>query len=178
MLTTKKMLIGLSVLIGVIAAIVLAAPMTTTTCAAAPCKESANGHGTLVMPNGTRRQFSFNAQKQADGTAKGNAVIHNPAFPPDPQFRGNIEIKCLEVVGNRARVAGVVRNTNDPNLDNNTAVFEVVDNGNPGRDNDTISLVFFSPPNSPPPTPLYCQTFENFPQMPIDNGNIKVDDCP
>ncbi len=101
-------------------------------------------------------------------------MIHNPSF----DFRAQIDIKCISVVGNRANIAGVVRNTNDPNLDNNTAGFTVYDNGNPGRDNDAITLVYFSPPNMPPPTPAYCQAFENFPQMPIDNGNIKVDDCP
>ncbi len=174
MIKTKKWLVGSSVLAVIIAAFVFAAPMATTTCAAAPCKEQANGSGKLIMPDGTKRQFNFNAQKLPDGTAKGNAIIHNPAF----DFRGFIEIKCLEVIGNRARVAGIVRNTNDPTLDNNTAVFEVYDNGNPGRDSDTISLVFFSPPNMPEPTPAYCQTFENFEQKPIDNGNIKVDDCP
>lgn len=172
MMKPKKILFGFSTAIITAAAIVYAVP-TAATCAAAPCKESANGHGKLVMPDGTNRQFTFNAQKQADGTAKGNAVIHNPSF----DFRAHIEIKCLEVVGNRARLAGIVKGTNDPNLDNNTAVFEVADNGNPGRDNDTISLVFFSPPNTPP-TPAYCQSFEDFPQMPIDSGNVKVDDCP
>ena len=175
MLTAKKTLVVLS-FVFVAAVVFFTAPMTTADCAG-NCKEKANGHGTLIM-NGVRRQFSFSAQRQDDGTAKGNAVIHNPNFPPDPRFRGQIDIKCMEVVGNRARIAGVVKNTNDPNLDNNTAVFEVYDNGNPGRDNDTISLVFFSPPNSPPPTPAYCQAFENFPQMPIDNGNIKAEDCP
>ncbi len=176
MFTTKKTLVVLSFIFVAAAAIFFIAPMTTADCAPG-CREKAGGHGTLIM-NGVRRQFSFNAQRQDDGTAKGHAVIHNPNFPPDPRFSAKIDIRCMEVVGNRARVAGVVRDTNDPNLDNNTAVFEVYDNGNPGRDNDTISLVFFSPPNMPPPTPAYCQAFENFPQMPIDNGNIKVDDCP
>ena len=176
MLTTKKMLVFLSFIVVAIATAVFVAPMTTADCAE-NCREKANGHGTLIM-NGVRRQLSFSAQGRDDGTAKGHAVIHNPNFPPDPRFSGHIDIRCMEVVGNRARIAGVVRKTNDPNLDNNTAVFEVYDNGNPGGDNDTISLVFFSPPDSPPPTPAYCQAFENFPQVPIDNGNIKVDDCP
>lgn len=174
MLTSKR--IFFTLIVFAFAAGVFLIPEKTAVCAE-NCKEKANGHGTLVM-NGFRRQFSFSAMKLPDGTAKGNAVIHNPEFPPSPQFRGYIDIKCMEIVGNRARIAGIVRNTNDPAFDNNTAVFEVYDNGSPGKDQDTISLVFFSPPDSPPPTPAYCQTFEGFPQMPIDNGNIKVDDCP
>ena len=173
MTKATKIFFGLSIFIVALAAAVLVLPLTTTeTCAAERCRDSAGGSGTLIMPEGARR-FSFNAQGRPDGTATGEAIIHNPSF----DFRARIEIKCLDVVGNRARVAGIVRDTNDPNLDNNTAVFEVFDNGNPGRDKDTISLVFFSPPNSPPPTPAYCQAFEGFEQMRIDKGNIKVDDC-
>lgn len=171
---TKRIFIGLCVLVVALSAAVLIIPMTTAFCAAGVCQEKASGKGTLLQPDGTKREFSFNARKDASGDVIGSAEINNPAF----NFTGLIEIKCLEVVGNRARAAGVVYDTNDPNLFNNTAVFEVYDKGNPGKDNDTISLVYFSPPNSPPPTEGYCQFFEDFPQMAIDKGNVKVDDCP
>ena len=171
----NKIFFGLSIFIVAFTASVLVLPMTTETCAAERCRETASGNGTLIMPDGTRRRFSFDAQGRPNGTATGEAIIHNPEF----DFRGRIVIKCLDVVGNRARVAGILRDTNDPNLDNNTAVFEVFDNGNGNarRNEDTISLVFFSPPNSPPPTPAYCQSFEGFDQMEIDRGDIEVDDC-
>jgi len=171
----NKIFFGLNIFIVALAAAILILPMTTETCAADRCRETAGGSGTFIMPDGTRRRFSFEAERRPNGTARGEAIIHNPAF----DFRGRVEIKCLEVVGNRARVAGILRDTNDPNLDNNPAVFEVFDNGNGNsrRNEDTISLVFFSPPNSPSPTPSYCQSFEDFPQMEIDKGNIEVDDC-
>lgn len=169
-----KIFFGLSIFTVILAAAILFLPLTTETCAADRCQESAGGSGTLIMPDGTRRRFSFTAQRNPNGRVNGEAIIHNPAF----NFRARIDIKCLDVVGNRARVAGVVRNTNDPNLDNNTAVFEVYDNGNRRNEDDTISFVFFSPPNSPPPTEEYCQAFEGFPQMEIDRGNIEVDNCP
>jgi hypothetical protein len=174
MIKTNKIFFGLSIFVVALAAAILFLPLTTEICLADRCRETVGGDGTFVMPDGTRRRFFFEAEKRPNGTATGVATIHNPEF----SFRARIEIKCLEVVGNRARVAGIVRNTNDPNLDNNTAVFEVFDNGNRRRDDDTISLVFFSPPNMPPPTPAYCQTFEDFPQMEIDRGNVFVDDCP
>jgi len=177
MLTTKRLIISSSILIvAVIGATFFIKPLTTASCAtvSAGCNERANGHGTITFDRGVKRQFSFSAQKMDDGTARGNAIIHNPNF--DPRFRGHIDVMCMEVVGNRARIAGVMKNTNDPNLENNTAVFEVYDNGEPGN-NDTISSVYFSPPNSPAPTPAYCQSFENFPQYPIDGGNIQVEAC-
>ena len=173
MIKANKVFFGLSIFVVVLAATVLFLPMTTEICSADRCRETAGGDGTLIMPDGTRRRFSFTAQKNPNGRVIGEAIIQNPAF----DFRGRIDIRCLEVVGNRARVAGIVRNTNDPNLDNNTAVFEVFDNGNRRRDDDTISLVFFSPPGMPPPTAAYCQAFEGFPQMPIDRGGIEVDEC-
>lgn len=178
MFTTKRIFIGLGVVILAVAAPIFISPLTTASCApgaAADCRERASGHGTITFSNGVKRQFSFSAQRMDDGTARGNAVIHNPNF--DPRFRGHIEVTCMDVVGNRARIAGVAKNTNDPNLENNTAVFEVFDNGEPGKA-DTISGVYFSPPNSPPPSPAYCQAFENLQQNPIDGGNIQVEDCP
>ena len=173
MFKTTKMRIILGLMVAMIVGMGAAISPWADTCLAGNCKEKANGHGTLVFSDGTRRQFSFSAIRNEDGTAKGQAVIHNKAF----DFKGNIDVACMEVVGNRARIAGIVKNTNDPAFDNNTAVFEVVDNGNPGRGNDTISTVYFSPPNTPPPTAAYCQAFENFPQLPVDNCNIQVDDC-
>lgn len=182
MFNKKKIFIALSLLVMAIVGILAAAPFTTTTCAAGQCREKANGSGTLVM-NGVRRQFSFSAIGNGDGTARGTANIHNPNFPPDPKFRGNIEVRCLAVMGNRARIAGTVRNTNDPNLDNRTAVFEVDDNGNPGKDRDTITLVSFPGGDPmPEPTAAFCQEFgvslTDPQQRLIENGNVHVDDCP
>ena len=142
---------------------------------AAACKERAGGHGGLRLESGSKRQFSFSAIGNEDGTARGNVVLSNPEF----NFRANMEVQCLDVVGNRARVAGVIRKvTEDPEInEGDTFVFEVFDNGEPGR-SDTISRVFFSPANEPAPSPTYCRTFEAFPQEPIDNGNVQVRDCP
>ena len=175
MIKTNKMFFGLSMFIIALGAAVLVLPMTTETCAAGgACIERAGGGGTLVIPNVNTRIFSFSAEKSPNGTVMGKAQVINKAF----DFVADIDIKCLEVVGNRARVAGVVVFSTDPNFNNNTAVFEVFDNGNPQGTNDTNSLIFFSPPNSPPPTPAYCQNFENFPQQTIGEGNIQVEDCP
>jgi hypothetical protein len=134
----------------------------------AGAKPSAEGHGTLVLPDGTRRQFSFSAVTKADGTVSGNAVIHNPGF----DFRSHIDVQCLLVTGNRASIGGTVRSTNDPAFDGQRGFFTVYDNGEPGKGNDTISLVFFDGVVGPEA----CQQIgpNDFPQMPIDAGNIQV----
>jgi len=53
---------------------------------AAAAGPSASGHGTILLQNTegktVRRQFSFSAQVNRDGTVKGTAIIHNPSFDP------------------------------------------------------------------------------------------------
>src|SRR6476646_574105 len=67
---------------------------------------SASGHGTLFVTNSdgrqVRRQFSFSGRKNADGTAKGNAVLHNPAFTVNngQNYMLQIDISCMNVFGN------------------------------------------------------------------------------
>lgn len=170
----KRNLLILTVVFTVLAAATFfVAPMISAYAAA--CREKANGHGGLRLESGAKRQFSFSATGNGDGTAKGNVVLINPEF----NFRANFDVQCLSVVGNRARVAGVVRKiTEDPELnEGDVFVFQVTDNGEPGRGTDTISRVFFT--EQPfEANPLYCSTFENLPEEPIDNGNIHVRDCP
>jgi hypothetical protein len=129
---------------------------------------AANGHGTLVLPDGTRRQFSFNARQHADGTVTGHAVIHNPGF----DFRSQLDITCLRVEGNGASFGGSVRRSNDPFFEGQNGFFTVFDNGEPGKNTDTISLVFFDAQVGPEA----CQQVApaDFPQQPIDAGNIQV----
>lgn len=170
---TNRIFFGLSLLIIALGAAVLVFPMTETCAAGGGCMERASGRGELVTP-GNKRIISFTATANPDGTAVGKVVLINKAA----DFVAEIDVKCLDVVGNRARIAGFVTSTTDPNFNNNVAVFEVFDNGNPQGTNDTNSLVFFTPPGGIQPTPAYCRAFENFPQQSFGDGNLQVQDCP
>jgi len=147
-----------------------------TSAIAPPPGPSAAGHGTLLVEdadgNLVRRQFSFSAKVQKDGTVQGNAVIHNPEF--DPRYSAQIRITCLTVDGNRASFGGTVRKSSDPvfNDEFDSAFFTVYDNGEPGADEDTISLIFFDNVVGPEA----CQFIgpNDFPQIPIDAGNVQV----
>jgi len=131
---------------------------------------SATGHGFYDAGNGQKRQFSFNAIDTAgDGTATGNAEVHNPAFA----FDAHIKVSCLLVDGNRASVGGTVTKSNDPGLPPGTFAFwTVYDNGEPGAGHDTISAVFFDFEAAPPT----CQLIgpNDFDQTTIQGGNIQV----
>jgi hypothetical protein len=143
-------------------------------------RESANGQGSLVAQNfGERRTFSFSAQRRPDGTVNGNAVLHNAAFAGsngNSKYDLQIDIQCMKVVGNIAIFGGTTRRTNDPTLVD-AVYFSVQDNGEPGKNRDKISRVFFF--DDDPLTqgdPQLCQLVEptDFPLEPIENGNVQV----
>ena len=90
------------------AGLLITAMAATTTMlrstSAAALGPSASGHGTILLQdtNGktVRRQFSFNARVESDGSVHGSAIIHNPSF--DPKYDAQFAITCLQIVGNRA----------------------------------------------------------------------------
>jgi hypothetical protein len=131
-------------------------------------RPSANGSGQIVLQGGAKRQFSFCANTKADGTVSGSAEIHNPDF----DFRSHIDVQCLVVTANGASIGGRVRSTNDPNLDGQSAFFTVFDNGEPGKGKDTISLIFFDGDVGPDACRFVAPG--DFPQVPINAGNIQV----
>ena len=143
---------------------------------AAASGPSASGHGTILLQdtNGktVRRQFSFSARINSNGTVKGTAIIHNPSF--DPKYDAQFDITCLQIVGNRASFGGSVRKTSDPvfNDEFDAAFFTVFDNGEPGADNDTISEVFFD--NVVEPSACQFIGADDFPQIPIESGSVQV----
>lgn len=144
--------------------------------------DSANGQGTLldVDENGNtvRRQFAFSARRYADGTVKGNAVLHNPAYTNanGQKYQLQIDISCMKVIGNVAFFGGTTKRTNDPTLVD-AVYFSVQDNGEPGRGRDAISRVFFFD-DDPATTgdPQLCQgnALGDFPMEVIESGNIQV----
>ena len=150
--------------------------------AAQTSKESANGHGTLIVQNDdgedVRRQFSFSAQRRPDGTVRGNAVLHNPAFTVDngQKYQLQIDVQCMKVVGNIAIFGGTTRRTNDPNLVD-AVFFSVQDNGEPGKGVDRISRAFFwddDPTTTGDPQACLLTGPTDFPLEPIAAGNIQV----
>ena len=140
--------------------------------------QSASGHGSL---DGGRRQFSFSARTNSDGTVAGSATLTNRNFtgPNGNQpFKLIIDISCMKVVGNLAFFGGTVKQTNDPGF-NDAVYFSVQDNGEPGGGIDKISRValFDDNPNTTG-NPQLCQgNVENDGYLPletIEDGNIQV----
>jgi len=154
----------------------LAATFMLRSTSAAAAKPSASGHGTILLQNTegktVRRQFSFSARINSDGSVSGTAIIHNPSF--DPKYSAQFDITCLQIVGNRASFGGSVRKTTDPvfNDEFDAAFFTVFDNGDPGNGNDTISEIFFD--NVVEPSACQFIGADDFPQIPIESGSVQV----
>ena len=165
----------LFVLAGLLIAALAVTFMLRSTSAAA-AKPSASGHGTILLQDTegrtVRRQFSFSARQNSDGSVQGTAIIHNPSF--DPKYDAQFSITCLQVVGNRASFGGSVRKTSDPvfNDEFDAAFFAVFDNGEPGAGTDTISEVFFD--NVVEPSTCQFIGADDFPQIPIESGSVQV----
>ena len=160
---------------GLLITALAATAMLRPTSAAAP-GPSASGHGTILLQDTegrtVRRQFSFSARIMSDGTVKGMGIIHNPSF--DPTYSAQFDITCLQIVGNRASFGGSIKKTSDPvfNDEFDAAFFTVFDNGEPGAGNDTISEVFFD--NVVEPSTCQFIGADDFPQIPIESGNVQV----
>ena len=136
---------------------------------------SVSGHGTILLQNTkgktVRRQFSFSARIMPDGSVQGSGILHNPSF--DPKYNAHFTITCLQIVGNRASIGASIKKTTDPvfNDEFDAAFFTVFDNGQ-GGDDDTISEVFFD--NVVEPSACQFIGADDFPQIPIENGNVSV----
>lgn len=166
------------ILAGILSVLVVAGLAITIKTLALGSRESANGHGALNNTDAGKRQFSFSAQRMPDGSVKGQATLHNPAFTVDngQKYQLKLDITCMKVYGNIAVFGGLTRRTNDPNLVD-AAFFSVQDNGEPGNGVDKISRVFFwdDDPNTTG-DPQACQLTgpNDFPLETIENGNIQV----
>ena len=99
--------------------------------------ERASGGGSAVEFE-RRSTFTFSAVKESDGSVIGTMVYKFRDF--DLDFSVLMDIDCLTVEGNRARVSGLITRISantplPPFIGVGTrGVFEVVDNGNGGAD--------------------------------------------
>jgi hypothetical protein len=97
---------------------------------------SASGgvHWTIPLPNDFdveigNQPLSFNAKKYADGTVSGEFEYHQLGL--GESFNFHVDVTCMNVYdGNRAKIGGVIRVSNDPTLPPGVfAWFQVFDNG-------------------------------------------------
>jgi hypothetical protein len=143
----------------------LAVPATATGDSGAVASASGGVHWTIELPNPfgvevVNRPLSFTATKYADGTVSGQFEYHQVAL--GESFNFHVDVTCMNVYdGNRAKIGGVIRVSNDPTLPPGVfAWFQVFDNGEGanalpdqsslvGFGNETANEAFCNSPNLP-----------------------------
>jgi hypothetical protein len=122
----------LPALVGV--ACLLIVPATAAGGAGPVASASGGVHWTIPLPNPfgveVRNQpLAFNAKKYTDGTVSGQFEYHQVV--EGESFNFHVEVTCMNVYdGNRAKIGGEIKNTNDPTVPPGTfAWFQVFDNG-------------------------------------------------
>jgi len=141
---------------------------------------SANGgvHWTIPLPNAfgvevVNQPLAFNARKYADGTVSGHFEYHQ--IVEGTSFNFNVDVTCMNVYdGNRAKIGGVVEQSNDATVPAGTfAWFQVFDNGEgPDAPLDRSSLIGFG---NEAANEAFCNS-PNLPRFgPWDvQGNVQV----
>jgi hypothetical protein len=148
------------------AAILLVALFAATAFKSASNRPSANGQGTLTIEGDQSRHFSFHANTMPDESVQGSGVLTYTGGVLKITF----DITCLTVVGNEARMSGIVtRDDENPEFVGTYCRFRVVDNGegaNGGGDN--ISRLNIGFPAAVPCNNVPLALFT------IEGGNIQV----
>ena len=97
---------------------------------------SGSAHRIRPLPDGEVWVLTFNAEKRADGTVVGQAHVDRK----DPEAAWDIDVTCMAVTGNRAWIAGIVRNARGAiPRDGTVSYFWVTDNGEGGPTPDRAS---------------------------------------
>ena len=150
------------VLVGVVAVALVAAGG-----ASAAVGASASGSGTALFGN-TIEHIAFSAQQVAGTAATGEAKINDASAG----VRVDVDVNCLNVIGNYAIVSGVVTRSNDPTLVGDEAAFAVQDNGEGAKaPPDLMSIVNFYNVGVGPD----CRVLSEYDLVPLEGGNIQVD---
>jgi hypothetical protein len=156
----------------------LTIPATATGGSGRVASASGGVHWTIPLPNPFgvevgNQPLTFNAKKYADGTVAGQFEYHQVAL--GESFNFHVEVTCMNVYdGNRAKIGGVIRVSNDSTLPPGVfAWFQVFDNGEGANaPPDQSSLVGFGDETA---NEAFCNS-PNLPRFgPWDvEGNVQV----
>ena len=162
----------------VAAAALFAIPSSATADSGVVASATGGIHWTIPLPNAFgvevgNQPLAFNARRYADGSASGHFTYHQ--IVEGESFNFVVDVTCMSVYdGNRAKIGGVIENSNDPTLPpGRFAWFQVFDNGEGANaPPDQSSLIGFG---SEAANEAFCNS-PNLPRFgPWDvRGNVQI----
>ena len=107
---------------------------------AMPAASTVSGSGTITFGSSVEH-ITVNATAGATATAgSGRVTFQDKAAGGN--VNGQIDVNCVQIVGNTATVSGTVTHSNNKSLIGQEGVFQVVDNG---KRADFASIINFHP---------------------------------
>lgn len=142
--------------------------------AASGAQQRVTGHATILLPSfgNAEEKYSSNAIRHADGTVSGQFELKSAQ---DGGLRIHGDVVCFTIVGNRARIAGRVDQSNTTLVPEGTyVVWTVVDNGEGAKDPPDQTSDFFGPFSEAAATAHCAIGFNLAPFLPVLHGNLQV----
>jgi hypothetical protein len=135
-------------------------------------QQAVTGHANIFLANfQAEEKYSQSAIKHSDGSVSGEFELKSEQ---DGGLRVHGSLVCFTVVGNTARLAGLVESSTEPSFEGFHAVWTVVDNGEGANDPPDLTSDFFLA--SAVQAQFHCNVGFNLGATPVLSGNLQVHD--
>jgi hypothetical protein len=135
-------------------------------------QQRVTGHANIFLPSfQAEERYSQSAIRHADGSVTGEFELHSEQ---DAGIRVHGDVTCFTIVGNTARLGGVIERSDTPGLAGAEVVWTVVDNGEGDNDPPDLTSDFFLVGSGG--AQFHCAVGFAFaaPVLPVLSGNLQV----
>lgn len=142
--------------------------------AASGAQQRVTGHATILLPGfgNAEEKYSNSAIRHADGAVSGQFELKSAQ---DGGLRIHGDVVCFTIVGNTARIAGRVEQSNTTLVpEGSYVVWTVVDNGEGANDPPDTTSDFFGPFSEAAAAAHCAVGFNLAPFLPVLDGNLQV----
>jgi hypothetical protein len=141
--------------------------------AASGAQQRVTGHATIFLPGfNAEEKYSNSAIRHADGSVSGQFELKSAQ---DGGLRIHGDVVCFTIVGNTARIAGRVEQSNTTLVPEGTyVIWTVIDNGEGAKDPPDQTSDFFGPFNEAVAAAHCAVGFNLAPFLPVLHGNLQV----
>ena len=135
-------------------------------------QQAVTGHANIFLPNfQAEERYSQSAIRHADGSVTGEFELHSEQ---DAGIRIHGDVTCFTIVGNTARLGGVIEQSDDPAFEGLDVVWTIVDNGEGNDGAPDLTSDFFLVGTGG--AQFHCAVGFPFaaPVLPVLSGNLQV----